>query len=750
MLHPRERAARAGHPRVSLVVSLAIVCLLLASGFAFGADATIGLYQDENGNSCSFNNAVGFTTTYVVVKPGTGGTHGVRFSAPIPSCFDATYIAETIPFLVVGIGNSQTGISLSARDCQTAPFSVLSIVYMNNGSTTPCCAYPIVADPFTGTLEAVDCSFAPAPMTSTTAHFNADASCPCGADVPPVPSNPTPVDFAIGVPANQQLSWQVPGFQDGLTYDVYLGNNPTPPLVASGRTAQSFDPGLLQLGTTYYWQIVTWKNGSNYPGPVWTFSTPAGGAQTPGSPSPTNGQINVSTTPTLTWFSTASLFDVYFGTVNPPPLVATNIGVLSYTPGTLAPSTVYFWRIIAKIGGNNYAGGSWAFTTGTGGPLPPALVSPANGASGVSQTPTLTWTASHPNGLPMTFDVYFGTGPTAPMLKVASDIAVQSFQPGTVGVGTFRWYVVARDNQNREATSAVWSFTTLGAGNSPPSVPSNPQPANNSTINTIQPAFSWSCVDPDTPVLSFLVILGRTPDIWSTLVGFTSTNTTSTSFGILATGRYYWMVTASDGTTSVPGPTWTYVSDLPLAVAFERFGATPTNGTVQVNWELASDEPLSSFVLYRSDGESSSPRVVAEGTLADETGSYLDSSVNPGETYRYELLVRTADGDEFRSPLVKVSLPELTLVLHQNHPNPFNPQTTIAYDIPSASRVRLLVMDVSGRLVRTLVDENQEPGSRSVVWNGRDDAGSAVSSGVYFYVLDAGKERLTKKLVLLK
>jgi len=192
------------------------------------------------------------------------------------------------------------------------------------------------------------------------------------------------------------------------------------------------------------------------------------------------------------------------------------------------------------------------------------------------------------------------------------------------------------------------------------------------------------------------------------------------------------------------------VSDLPLAVAFERFEATPANGTVQVSWELTSDEPMSSFVLHRRDGESLQPRVVAEGTLADETGSYLDSSVNPCETYRYELLVRTADGNEFRSPLVKVSLPELTLVLHQNHPNPFNPQTTIAYDIPSASRVRLLVMDVSGRLVRTLVDETQEPGSRSVVWNGRDDAGNAVSSGVYFYVLDAGKERLTRKLVLLK
>ena len=59
-------------------------------------------------------------------------------------------------------------------------------------------------------------------------------------------------------------------------------------------------------------------------------------------------------------------------------------------------------------------------------------------------------------------------------------------------------------------------------------------------------------------------------------------------------------------------------------------------------------------------------------------------------------------------------------------------------------------MDVSGKLVRTLVDETQSSGSRSVIWNGRDDMGNSVASGVYFYVLDVGKERLTRKLMLLK
>ena len=743
------RASRAGHSRVSLVVSLAIVCLLLACGLAFAADATIGLYQDEFGNSCSFNNAPGFVTVYVVVKPATGGTRAVEFAAPIPSCFNATYIGESVPFLVVGSGNSQTGISLSARDCQTGPFSVLSILYMTSAGTTPCCPYPILADPAVGEVQAVDCSFNYQPITTNVARFNADASCPCGLDVQPVPNNPTPVDFAISQPTNQQLSWQVPGSLEGLTYDVYFGTSNTPPQVAFGQAAQSYNPGPLGQGTMYHWQVVTRLGAASYPGPVWTFTTTGSGPQTPNNPNPADGAINVSTNPTLTFSSTGVKFDVYFGSQNPPPLLFTNYTSHEIGAGALAPNTPYFWRIVAKdISGSAYVGPAWGFTTGDGGPNPPTSPSPADGASGVSQTPTLSWLASHPTSLPMTFDVYLGT--TTPLPKVASNIAVSNFQPGNLGVGTFHWYVVARDTQNRQATSATWSFATVGAGNSPPSPPSNPIPPDNSTIAGTNPTFSWSSSDPDTPQLSYAIYLGRSPDVFSTLVGFASPNVPHYNFGFLPTGRYYWLVGVSDGTTNVAGPIWTFDLTLPLAVAFKHFNATASRGEVQVRWELASDEPMSGYTLYRRDGAALQQHIVAQGALTDATGSYLDTSVDAGNTYRYELLVRTAAGDEFRSAIATVSLPELALMLYQNHPNPFNPQTTIDYDLPAAGPVRLLIMDASGRVVRTLVNETQPAGSRSIDWNGRDDSGNAVASGVYFYVLDAGKERLTKKLVLLK
>ncbi|MBN2071208.1 MAG: T9SS type A sorting domain-containing protein [Candidatus Krumholzibacteriota bacterium] len=92
--------------------------------------------------------------------------------------------------------------------------------------------------------------------------------------------------------------------------------------------------------------------------------------------------------------------------------------------------------------------------------------------------------------------------------------------------------------------------------------------------------------------------------------------------------------------------------------------------------------------------------------------------------------------------------------LDQNFPNPFNPSTSIRYSIPAGSgaltRVVLKVYDVSGRLVRTLVDEEQAPGIINVTWDGLDNNGKRVVSGVYFYSIEAGRFRDSKKMILMR
>ena len=88
--------------------------------------------------------------------------------------------------------------------------------------------------------------------------------------------------------------------------------------------------------------------------------------------------------------------------------------------------------------------------------------------------------------------------------------------------------------------------------------------------------------------------------------------------------------------------------------------------------------------------------------------------------------------------------------LEQNFPNPFNPTTTLSYSIKDASNVSLTIYDVAGRQVRQLVNERREPGAYNVVWDGRNDTGTTVPSGVYFYKLVAGSFTDTKKMTMLK
>jgi len=94
-------------------------------------------------------------------------------------------------------------------------------------------------------------------------------------------------------------------------------------------------------------------------------------------------------------------------------------------------------------------------------------------------------------------------------------------------------------------------------------------------------------------------------------------------------------------------------------------------------------------------------------------------------------------------------LPE-TSALHLPFPNPFNPQTVIRYDLPEPGDVRLTIYDILGRVVRRLVEGKREGGYHRVTWDGRDDAGHPVASGVYLCRIVAGEYTSVRKMVLVR
>ena len=139
-----------------------------------------------------------------------------------------------------------------------------------------------------------------------------------------------------------------------------------------------------------------------------------------------------------------------------------------------------------------------------------------------------------------------------------------------------------------------------------------------------------------------------------------------------------------------------------------------------------------------------------------------DIKLDDGEHYNWVL---TSDSGkdyilegtgEITTPSVEKFILELKIVipttftLHQNFPNPFNPITTLRYDLPEQAFVTLTVFDMLGRKITQLVNTTEEAGFKSIQWDAKNSIGRPLSAGVYLYQIQAGEFVQTRKMVLLK
>jgi choice-of-anchor B domain-containing protein len=187
------------------------------------------------------------------------------------------------------------------------------------------------------------------------------------------------------------------------------------------------------------------------------------------------------------------------------------------------------------------------------------------------------------------------------------------------------------------------------------------------------------------------------------------------------------------------------------SVLIASFEATYTDGHVKLEWQIGSSQDLQGFHIYRSVGTNGDFQRLNEMMIpAGAEFVYEDSDVETGQSYRYRLSVLDV-GNEFFSQTKTVAIPQpSSLVLFQNVPNPFNPSTTLSYEIPTAATVELTVYDTAGKRVRTLVNGFEEAGPHSVEWDARDDRQQPVAAGVYFARLSASGKTDTKRLVFVK
>ncbi|MEW5922681.1 MAG: peptidoglycan DD-metalloendopeptidase family protein [Candidatus Zixiibacteriota bacterium] len=200
---------------------------------------------------------------------------------------------------------------------------------------------------------------------------------------------------------------------------------------------------------------------------------------------------------------------------------------------------------------------------------------------------------------------------------------------------------------------------------------------------------------------------------------------------------------------------WGNTTGLCPKIVVSEFWAKYDNNKVEIGWiGTQSDDLIGLHLLRSQDTLSGYERITEEPLNIDGDNRFIDDNI--GETgcyyYKYELLYadgRAVRANDFAS--VNITLPEV-FSLSQNYPNPFNMNTRIEYSLTGAEAgsVRFDIYDILGRKVRTVIDEYQEAGFYHVFWDGNDDNGNAVGSGIYFYKLSAANNEETRKMMVIK
>ena len=284
----------------------------------------------------------------------------------------------------------------------------------------------------------------------------------------------------------------------------------------------------------------------------------------PSSPIPEDGAENQSIEIDLSWTCTDPegyplTYDIYFGTEATPPIVITGQAQTTYDPGTLEYYTEYFWKIVAKDDHSNTTEGAvWSFTTIENyTPEQPSSPIPEDGAVNQSLETDLSWTCTDPEGDPLTYDIYFGTESTPPILitgQVETTCELETLEYNT----EYFWKIVAHDDHSNTTEGLVWSFTTIE--NYPPEPPSSPIPEDGDENQLINVDISWTCTDPEGDPLNYDIYFGTEATPPQVTTG--QTETTYNPGTLQSNTEYFWKIVAHDDhSNTTEGAVWSFITE---------------------------------------------------------------------------------------------------------------------------------------------------------------------------------------------
>ncbi len=199
--------------------------------------------------------------------------------------------------------------------------------------------------------------------------------------------------------------------------------------------------------------------------------------------------------------------------------------------------------------------------------------------------------------------------------------------------------------------------------------------------------------------------------------------------------------------------TW-IVNVKPTSVELINFNASARPGVgIVVSWQTPAGVSVAGYDVLRSATESGSFEKIGAVSASSAQNSYtfIDKDV-PADVLRfYKIQMNDRDGRStlFGPVSAKMAAPD-EMALHSNYPNPFNPSTSIRFELPRQMRVSLVVFNAKGQRVKTLLNGGMDAGWHTVTWNADDDAGAIVPSGIYYCRLSADGRTMVRKMLLLK
>ncbi len=577
--------------------------------------------------------------------------------------------------------------------------------------------------------------------------------------------------------------WYINSMGTDITYDIQVDDDNSfgsPAINVTNVSYPYYTPSsALASGTTYYWRVRSvYKRGtaneatSNWSSTASFATNSTSNLSTPQLSYPTGGVTVYTTSPYLYWYlngsSSGVSFDVYYKESTAGSYTKANssdVTNLYYQLTGLTAGKTYNWYVVAKEGSNTATSSTESFTIYQATSGSPVASYPTNGETVYSYTPTVYWYLNGSSSGLTKYTVRWKAGSNSS--NWASDYdgtadvtnlntTYYTFTSNLTYGQTYYWAVAAYDGSSYTS----WSSGSFVVYSSSAAAPIPSYPIGGVTVYSTTVTLSWYLNSSSAGISAYEVHYSND--------GFTSndvtvspnpTTTSTTITGLTAGGTYSWKVKAiyDGGVSSSFSSVATFTIDAGAAPV-QPLPGSPVNVSIQTNaptmsWVLpVSSESQLTYELEIADN----PQFNNAKTITGLNVPFTPVNGLKDGKYYWRTRSKTSNGTYSNySPVASFDVNSVTAVndeivpkefkVWQNYPNPFNPSTVIKFAIPVRENVKIAVYDVLGRKVADLVNSEMNAGIHQVVFNAEN-----LSTGIYFYKVQAGNRLEVRKMILLK